>query len=131
MKNLNVVAAVAGVALLAGSIGLAGSNPSPSAYEDFAVQKLSQFLKDDACKKLIFGLQNQCPEWIDDNQSTIKEFIAQNTQRQNYIFFSFYTTDLSARSLLPSIPLISRLPSYRFRTVGALQNFYIYEAKRQ
>jgi hypothetical protein len=131
MKNWKVTAIVAGVAILGGSAVMAGSNPSQTAYEEFALHKLSIFLKEDACKKLIFGLQDQCPEWIDDNQPTLKEFIAQNTQKHNYLFFSFYTTELSARSLLPSIPLISKLPSYRFKTIGVLKTFYIYEAQQQ
>jgi hypothetical protein len=128
-KSKYLLASGAGILLL----GLAGlmalTNPSQEAYDEFAVQRLSEVLKSEGCQKLPFGLTKQCPTWINDNQAEIKEFVAQNTQRQNFIFFSFYTTDLSVQSILPSLPFLPTLPSYHFETIGAFQNFYVYQAK--
>jgi hypothetical protein len=132
MKNSKQqIAGVIGIAVLALAGGMAVTNPGQATYEEFAVARLTKVLKEEACQKLGFGLEEQCPEWVDDNQAEIKQFVAQNTQRQNFIIFSLYTTDLSVRSLLPSIPFLSSLPSYHFETVGAFQTFYTYKANVQ
>lgn len=132
MKNSKqLFLGVVGISLL-GLVGvMAFTNPSQSTYEEFAVQRLTKVLKEEACQKLGFGLEKQCPQWVDDNQAEIQQFVAENTQRQNFIVFSLYTTDISVRSLLPSLPFLSSLPSYHFETVGAFQTFYTYKANVQ
>lgn len=132
MKNSKqLFTGVIGIALLALAGGMALSNPGQATYEEFAVERLTKVLKEEACQKLVFGLEEQCPGWVDDNQAEIKQFVAENTRRQNFIVFSLYTTDLSVRSLLPSVPFFASLPSYHFETIGAFQTFYTYKANVQ
>ncbi|MBD0389868.1 MAG: DUF4359 domain-containing protein, partial [Nostoc sp. C3-bin3] len=52
----------------------------------------------------------------------IQEIIARTTERQNYIIFSIYRTDLK---------ISSWIPSYKFETVGAFDQFYTYTAEKE
>ena len=105
---------------------MATTNPSQAAYEKYAVQRLTVYLKTDACTKIpkvveIF-LQRNCPVLVDSNQPKIQQIVSESTQRQNFIFFSVYRTDLAISPLIPY---------YHFETVGVFKNFYTYTAKKQ
>jgi uncharacterized protein YceK len=129
MKGLKVTAIVAGITLAGAGAILATTNPTQSAYEKFATKQLIAYLEQNTCAKAPFGLERRCKSLLESNQSQIQTLIAQGTQRQNFIFFSLYTTDLSAEKVLP-IGLGDLLPSYNFGTVGIFQNFHIYKAKK-
>jgi hypothetical protein len=110
------------------SIGIGGllvfTNPSHNAYEEYATEKLTDYLKENVCTKVSQPLgnflQSHCKTLVDTGRPQIQELIAQQTTRQNYLLFSIYRTELS---------LPSPVPAYHFATFGAFQNFYIYEAE--
>ncbi|MDJ0620488.1 MAG: DUF4359 domain-containing protein [Calothrix sp. MO_192.B10] len=113
-----------GLAVLA--ILMATTNPSQPKYEQYAVLKLTEYLKDNVCVKTPKILENiiklNCNKLVDDANPQIKELISATTQRQDYILFSVYRTDLK---------LNSWVPAYTFETVGAFDQFYTYKAKKQ
>lgn len=113
---------------------MALTNPDQDAYDDFAVQQLSQYLKQDGCSKVpaILGntLEEQCIALIDQNQAQLKEFISTSTQRENFWVLSVYKTNLSASQLLP--PIVSdSIPAYHFETIGVFQRFHVYKAEQR
>jgi len=114
-----VVSSIAVIAL--GSI-MAVTNPRREAYQTYATQKLSVYLKNEVCTDLGNFLKGQCNQMVNQGQGPITQMIAQSTQRHNYLVFSIYETELS---------LMTGLPSYQFKTLGIFQNFWIYEAKQQ
>jgi hypothetical protein len=110
-----------GTALLVATGGaLAATNPEQPAYEHYATQQLSAYLMDDICANApnVSDLRQHCRSLIQDNQPQISQFVAQNTHRQNFVFFSLYTTDLSVGSFMPD---------YQVATIGIFQRFYIVE----
>jgi hypothetical protein len=126
MKILNIVA-LAGVAGLAAlGVVMAKTNPGQSEYEDYAVERLTQYLKQDVCQKTTNFFENfinsQCERLVEQANPQMREILARTTQKQNFVVFSVYTTDLRLSSLLPA---------YRFQTVGAFSNFYTYTAEEQ
>lgn len=126
MKSLKIINYV-GVAVLATlGVVMAVSNPDQPAYEDYAVQRLVGYLKSDVCTKApkIFEdlLQRNCTVLIDSGRPQIQKLVSESTRRQNFIFFSIYSTNLSVNPLIPS---------YQFETVAAFQNFYTYSAEKQ
>lgn len=118
MKNLNVVASVAGSILVGLGVAMAVTNPSESAYNDYATAKLTEYLQENGCEKAPLG-QRQCRAALNSFQPHIEELVSENSYRQNFLFLSVYRTEFS-------FPL---LPSYNFETVGAFQSFYTYKAK--
>lgn len=126
MKNVNIITYVGVTALAVLGIVMATTNPSQRKYEDFAVQRLTEYLKIDVCTKAPKAfenfLQRNCSVLVDSSRPQMQQIIAQTTQKQNFIFFSIYRTDLQVSPFIPS---------YHFETVGAFQNFYIYAAEEQ
>ncbi|MGQ4647037.1 DUF4359 domain-containing protein [Lyngbya aestuarii] len=129
MKALQVVTAmVCGVALVGLGASLALTNPGRDAYQNYAVEQLSKYLKDEVCTKApeIKSLQNliqgNCTTIIDTGRPLIGQIISKNTTRDNFLLFSIYQTDLD---------IGASLPAYEFKTIGVFQQFYIYEAQKQ
>ncbi|HEY9693172.1 MAG TPA: DUF4359 domain-containing protein [Oculatellaceae cyanobacterium] len=134
MKGLQAVSAIAGVALVGVGAAMALTNPAQDTYEEYAVEQLTGYVQRDICPKApsILGnsLQGQCNSIIQSHQSQIKQLISRSTQRQNFILFSIYKTDLSIRTIAPFLPQ-NVLPEYHFETVGAIDNFYTYQAQQR
>ncbi|MBW4470185.1 MAG: DUF4359 domain-containing protein [Stenomitos rutilans HA7619-LM2] len=124
MKTLKTVAIVGGCVLLGVSGILAVTNPGQAAYDEFATQAAITYLKAEACAKAptAFGLQKLCQSELEANQSKIKQIIRDGTQRQNFVVFSLYTTDLS---------ISSDLPSYHVESVGVLGQFILYKTQKR
>ncbi len=127
MKPLTIIAytgAAAGLAAL--GVTMAKTNPSQVEYEKYAVQRLSEYLKTDVCKNTTNIIENlirfNCDKLVDSANPQIQEIIARTTERQNYMIFSVYRTDLK---------ISSWIPSYKFETVGAFDQFYTYTAEKQ
>ncbi|MGJ5630909.1 DUF4359 domain-containing protein [Nostoc sp. CALU 1950] len=127
MKPLTIIAytgAAAGFAAL--GVTMAKTNPSQVEYEKYAVQRLSEYLKTDVCKNTTNIIENlirfNCDKLVDSANPQIQEIIARTTERQNYMIFSVYRTDLK---------ISSWIPSYKFETVGAFDQFYTYTAEEQ
>lgn len=126
MKSLRAITYTGAIALAVLGVAMATSNPSQSVYEEYAVQRLTEYLKSDVCTKApkVFEnfLQRNCTVLIDSGRPQIQKLVSENTQRQNFIFFSVYSTDLAVNPLVPS---------YHFETVAAFQNFYTYMAEKR
>ncbi len=126
MKAFTIMAYTGAAGLAIFGVIMAKTNPSQTEYEEYAVQRLTQYLKEDVCKKtskLIESLLNSsCDKMVDSANPRMKEVLALTTQRQDFILFSVYRTDFK---------LSNWIPSYRFETVGALNNFYTYSAEQQ
>ncbi|MCW5315028.1 DUF4359 domain-containing protein [Nostoc sp. KVJ3] len=127
MKALTIIAytgAAAGLAAL--GVTMAKTNPSQVEYEEYAVQRLTKYLKTDVCKKTTNILENlihfNCEKLVDSANPQMQEIIARTTERQNYMIFSIYRTDLKINAWMPS---------YKFETVGAFDQFYTYTAEEQ
>ncbi|MEH2401511.1 DUF4359 domain-containing protein [Nostoc sp.] len=127
MKPLTIIAytgAAAGLAAL--GVTMAKTNPSQVEYEEYAVQRLTQYLKTDVCKKTPNIIENlirfNCDKLVDSANPQIQEIVARTTERQDYMIFSIYRTDLKINSWMPS---------YKFETVGAFNQFYTYTAKEE
>ncbi|MCM0590376.1 MAG: DUF4359 domain-containing protein [Gloeotrichia echinulata DVL01] len=126
MKALTIITYVAAAGLAALGVTMAKTNPSQAEYENYAVQRLTDYLKTDVCKKTQNIIENlihlNCEKAVDSASPQIRPIISQTTQQQNLLFFSIYRTDLK---------LSDWIPSYRFETVGAFNNFYTYSAEQQ
>ncbi|MEA5578487.1 DUF4359 domain-containing protein [Anabaena sp. UHCC 0451] len=126
MKVSTMIASVgaAGIAVL--GVAMATTNPQQAKYEEYAVQKMTTYLKTDFCKKTPNFLQNliqfNCDQLVESVNPQIRDVIASTTKQQNYIVFSIYTTDLKIDNLIPG---------YKFESVGAFNNFYTYKAEQQ
>ncbi len=126
MKPSTIITYTATVGLAVLGIFMASTNPSQPKYEQYAVLRLQEYLKDNVCAKspnLLEKLVNlNCNKLVDSANPQIKEIIAATTKRHNYIIFSVYRTDLE---------LNPWVPGYTFETVGAFNNFYIYKAQKR
>lgn len=126
MNVVQVVTGIVGATLVGLGVSMALTNPSQDTYEEYAVHQLTTYLKDEVCTQTpsTFGdlLQRQCKTLVDSGRPQLEQIIAKTTQRQNFVLFSVYRTQLDVGPLLPA---------YHFETVGAFQNFYIYQAEEQ
>ncbi|WP_066383343.1 MULTISPECIES: DUF4359 domain-containing protein [unclassified Anabaena] len=123
--NILVYAGAMGLTAVLG-VGMANTNPQQPEYEEYAVQRLTSYLKKDVCNqtsKLIERLINtNCDKLIDSANPQIRQILSATTERQDLIFFSVYRTELKVSNWIPS---------YRFETVGVFNNFYTYTAEQQ
>lgn len=126
MKIRQVFTAIGGAALFGLGVAMALTNPSKDTYEEYAVEMLTTYLKQEACSQVpkVFGtsLQNQCKSLVDTGRPQIEQIIAQKTRQENFIFFSVYRTNLEIGPFLPA---------YYFETLGVFQKFYIYRAEEK
>lgn len=129
MKGLKIGVYLLGIMVIGLGVAMSLTNPNQTAYDKFATQQLTQYLKKNACseapKVLGIFLGDECESLLDKNQDDIKTFISKHTERQNYLILSVYQTDLALQDFGPL------LPSYHFETIGVFGNFYIYEAVKQ
>ena len=126
MKIVSIVACTGAAVLVALGVAMASTKPSKAEYEEYATQRLSEYLKEEGCSKTpdILGnfLKLNCAEIVKSASPQIKQIINASTQKHDYLIFSVYHTDLKINSLIPS---------YKFETVGALDNFFTYKAKKE
>lgn len=128
MKGLPVLAVLGGLALVGLGTAMAVTNPNQEAYDEYAVEQLSTYLKEEACSQapklpqVEEFLLRQCKSLVDTARPQIKQILSQKTQRQNLVLFSIYRTDLN---------ISPALPAYHFETVGVFQKFYIYQVEEQ
>ncbi len=126
MKLLSIMAYVGVVGLAVLGVAMAKTNPSKPEYEQYAVLQLTGYLKNNVCKKTPSLLEKliklNCEKMVDSANPQMREIIASSTERQNFIIFSIYRTDLK---------LNSWIPSYKLETVGAFDNFYTYNSEKQ
>jgi len=101
---------------------MAATNPNQAQYNRFAAQKTAAFIQNDLCEApidipeiLINFLRSGCSTWASRSQPSIADYIDQNTERQNFILFSLYTT---------------KLPTHQLKAVGLFEQFYLYDVRR-
>lgn len=127
MKSSQIFLGIVGLVVL-GSAGLmALTNPDETAFGEFALQQV----KTQGCKEVPQIIREQCPQFVQDNQSQVKKLITQSTKRENYGLFSIYRTNLSTRSIVPNLPIFLDLPAFQLETVGMFGKFYIYQAEQR
>ncbi|NEN96533.1 MAG: DUF4359 domain-containing protein [Moorea sp. SIO1F2] len=123
MKISQVVTAFGTIVLAVVGGSMVVTNPGQATYEDYAVEQLSKYLKEEVCPQapetLGSFLRRQCTILVDTGRPQIKQVVAQTTKRENFLLFSIYRTDLDVSTLIPS---------YSFETVGICQQFYLYKA---
>jgi hypothetical protein len=128
MKNMRGLFYVIGASLLGIGVATVVTNPHQARYETYATQQLSTYLQQEVCPNTVI-IDSLCRSAVRDNQAQIRRFIATNTERENYIFWSIYKTDLAPGELLP--PAIGgSLPAYHFETIGIFSSFHTYKAER-
>jgi hypothetical protein len=88
------------------SIALAATNPTQPTYTEFATQTVSRLLVQDLCRanertpKLFDTMiKDGCQAFMHQGKTEIRAFIAHNTERQNFLLFSLYTTEFPIRPL--------------------------------
>lgn len=125
MRALTIIACVGVVGLAAVGVAMANTNPSQDEYEEYAVQRLTDYVKTNVCPKTPSLLKNfinvNCPKLVESANPQMREIIAGSTQKQDFIIFSIYRTNLKVNSWIPS---------YSFETVGAFDKFYTYNAEK-
>ncbi|MBF2005080.1 MAG: DUF4359 domain-containing protein [Chlorogloeopsis fritschii C42_A2020_084] len=137
MKVSNIMAYVGVVGLIVLGVVMAKTNPTQVEYEEYAEQRLTNYLKTNVCKKTPKILENlirfNCKQIVDSARSQVRELIAENTERQDFVIFSIYRTNLSLNSVTPGVnldALLSSTPGYQFETLGAFDQFYTYKAEQ-
>ncbi|MBD3880720.1 DUF4359 domain-containing protein [Phormidium tenue FACHB-886] len=130
MKLFQLTASLLGIVLVGVGAATALTNPGEAAYEEYATQRLTEYLQESACSGTGIALQSSCSSLIQENRSQIQKLISANTQRQNFVFLSIYKTELAPGKLLPDF-LSNLLPAYHFETAGVLNSFHIYRAEKQ
>ncbi|MDB9448984.1 DUF4359 domain-containing protein [Dolichospermum circinale] len=126
MKPLTILICVGAASVTVLGAIMAKTNPNQGEYEQYAVQKVTTYLEADVCHKTPSFLEKlikvNCQELLQSATPHIKELITTTTNRQDYIIFSIYRTE---------IKLDSWIPGYKFETVGALNQFYTYNAEEK
>ena len=126
MKPLTMIICVGAVGVTVLGAIMAKTNPNQEEYEKYAVQKLTTYLETDVCKKTPSFLEKlikvNCEQLLNSATPHIKELITTTPNRQDYMIFSIYRTQ---------IKLDAWIPGYKFETVGALNQFYTYNAEEK
>ncbi len=124
-----VIATGLGIGLVGVGVAAAVTNPSPEEYQDYAVQALSAYARQEVCSQQEPSFLRQgCEVMLQTLQPTLRDIFARNTQRRNFIFFSLYVSDISPIQITPLFP-DADLPSYHFETLAAFQQFHTYQAE--
>lgn len=101
------------------------TNPQEPSYQKYAEVAVKTQFKDQVCnqvaEELGVWLEGQCHILVNSTSPYLAEIVTQQTDRQNFLFFSIYQAEL---------PLPEPLPSYHVETLGLLGNFYTYQAKK-
>ncbi|OBQ34103.1 MAG: hypothetical protein AN487_18900 [Anabaena sp. CRKS33] len=126
MKLLATLISIGAVSVTILGVIMAKTNPNQIEYEKYAVHKLTTYLETDVCQKTPNFLERlikvDCNRVLQSVKPQIKELITSTTNRQDYIIFSIYKSE---------IKLDSWIPGYKFETVGALNQFYTYNAEQK
>lgn len=124
---------LAATLVLAGAIALTATNPTSEDYETFAVEQAKDYLKTEVCpeKLPLIGnaLEEECQTFLDSEaaQPQLRAVIASGTDRQNFVLFSLYRTELAIDTLFPFIPR-GLVPAYEIKSVGLARSLHLYGA---
>ena len=127
--KVSPVVAIVGVAVVGLGAAMAIANPDQQAYEQYATVQITSYLKNNVCTQgqNILGnlMQQPCNSLVETIKPQIQPLVTYNTQRQNFIFFSIYRTNLPLSNLIPFAP------AYQVETIGAFNNFYSYQPQKR
>ena len=117
----SIVFSCGGALLLGLTSCLALTNPGQSDYEEYASKKLVFYVKSEVCSnhRVSMFLNRYCQTLVDSSRIQLGHFLSQATQRQNFLLFSIYKTEI----FLPGI-----LPRYEVDTLGIMDKFYTYNS---
>ncbi|MEB3199912.1 MAG: DUF4359 domain-containing protein [Synechococcaceae cyanobacterium] len=107
------------LAVTAGLIGLAATNPGQARFEDYAAEQLSELITREICLQgglsgLLRMVLPDCPALVQAQRPVFGRLAWAQTRRHNYGLFSLYRTEMGGQQLLPNL----RLPVYRATTLG-------------
>jgi len=88
---------------------------------------------EDGLTKFLKGaLQSGCPQLVDSSRPLLRTVVAENTQRQNYLFLSIYRTELSVDEVIPVSGAIPGLQNYQLEaeTLGIFRQLITFKAKQ-
>jgi Domain of unknown function (DUF4359) len=126
MKISTVITSVGVLALFLLGVAMVKTNPREAAYQQYAVDELTSYLKSNVCKKTPTILEKvinvNCEKLVETANPEIRDIIAATTERHDFVIFSIYRTDLKINDWIPG---------YRFETIGAFDNFYTYSAEQR
>lgn len=101
---------------------LAATNPDRETYQRYAGDRLTEYLQTEACRQA-GNFESLCEDFVEDSQPQLERIIARSTDRQNFLLFSIYRTDLSVP--LPGIPEV------KSQSLGILNQLHTYELTTQ
>jgi hypothetical protein len=98
------------------------TNPDLNRYQAYLTKEVSKGLREDICAKApeVLGgvLQWQCNRLIDKGEPSLESIIEYSTDKENFVFFTIYETE---------ILLMPGLPSYQIKSIGIFNHFIIYQ----
>ena len=114
-----------GLLMIVAGSGLGGvmalTNPSQSAYESFAVDRIGDLAKD-KCDRAPNGLgafiQGPCRAAIEAYKPELRPILAAATSRQNWVLFSVYRSNI----MVPIVNLQVQVES-----IGIFDRFFVYK----
>ncbi len=141
MMVMKVIGGFIGLTIVGTAVASIATNPGKPAYFQFAEDQLINQIKTEGCPRLtetvkelinvqISGLTSQCHSFVDVNRGQFKDFVINHTERQNYVMFSLYKTNLALSDFLPFVPK-EIAPRYYSETVGIFNSFYIYKTEER
>jgi hypothetical protein len=119
--------------LTGGGLALAVTNPTPEDFVEFATRRASDYLRQEACPAPLpivgQSFAQECIRAVDSEsvQSRIRKLVTENSERQDYLFFSRYRTELSLHTFLP-LDVLEDFPIYTVETLAILDQFHIYQS---
>lgn len=134
MGKLTSIAIGVGAVLIGGGGFLAFTNPEPEVYENFAVDQLEAYAKQELCDSqdgLSGFLSGSCESLVSFGREPARQLIIRQTERRNYGLFSIYISDLNANEYLPTDLLGKQLPIFHVESVGIAGQFIIYDFREE
>ena len=137
MGQLKTIAIAVGMGLLGGGGFLAITNPKPEVYEEFAVDRLEEYARQELCENNNGGgglgglLAGSCESLVAIGREPARQLVIRQTEHQNYGLFSIYVSDLNANEYLPVDLIGKRLPVFHVESVGIAGRFIIYNFREE
>lgn len=113
-----------GVGIATVGIILGLSNPNQNAYSKHLAKETSLNLKENICSEAPEALggfiKAQCNNLASRGEPQIKRMINASTQRNNFLIFSLYETEMS---------IVRGTPSFEAEAIGFLGNVWVYRSE--
>lgn len=124
LENWKSKKVFAGVGVIGVGLILSLSNPSRDTYSQHLAQKVNTDLKENICSEasdLLGGfVTTQCNNLVDRGGNQLAGMIKNSTNRNNFLLFSRYKTDIS---------LMRETPIYETEAIGFLGQVWVYRTE--